>query len=356
MKAGRYYGPGDIRVDDIPNPVPKSGQVKVKVAWNGICGSDLHAYLTNVPVYASKEPHRVTGETVPVTLGHEFSGTIVDVGPEVDATKWAPGMDVVIEPIFGCSKGDCFPCSNGTRNICPHIGFIGISGWGGGLAEYITVDLQYVHILPKGVPLDVGACIEPLAVAYHAVKRSGFTPGQTVLIIGAGPIGLFLLKVLRSIDPSGTIIVSEPAVIRREFALEHGATQVIDPKAEQVPAAVKRTVAPGVHLAFDAAGIQASLDACLGSLRQRGTYVNVAIWEATATLDVNVILGKELNFTSTLGYDRVHPEVIALLAMGKITGIEKLITKRISLNDVVEGGFKCLLNEKEKHVKILVKP
>ncbi|KAF9452076.1 2,3-butanediol dehydrogenase [Macrolepiota fuliginosa MF-IS2] len=359
MRAGRYYGPGDIRVDDIPSPVPKSGQVKVKVMPvppNGICGSDLHAYVTRVPGYPSNEPHRTTGETAPVTLGHEFSGTIVDVGPGVDATKWALGTDVAIEPIFGCSKGDCFPCSNGTCNICPRGGFIGISGWGGGLSEYIAVDLRYVHILPKEVSLEVGACIEPLAVAYYAVKRSGFTAGQTVLVVGAGPIGLFLLKVLRSIDPTGTIIVSEPAAIRREFALEHGATHVIDPKAEQVPSAVKRTIAPGVHLAFDAAGIQASLDACLDSLRQRGTYVNVAIWETKATLDVNLILAKELLFTGTLGYDRIHPEVIALVAAGKITGIEKLITRRISLDDVVEDGFKRLLNEKEKHVKILVHP
>ncbi|KAF9453381.1 2,3-butanediol dehydrogenase [Macrolepiota fuliginosa MF-IS2] len=348
MKAGRYYGPGDIRVDDVSDPIPKLEQVKIRVV-NGICGSDLHAYLTNVPLYASSEPHAITGETVPVTLGHEFSGTIVDVGPGVDATKWTPGTNVVVEPLFGCSKGDCLSCSSGTRNICPLGGSIGINGWGGGLSEYIAVDLRYVHALPKGVSLEVGACIEPLSVAYYAVKRSGFTAGQTVLVIGAGPIGLFLLKVLRSIDPTGTIIVSEPAAIRREFALEHGATQVINPKAEPVPAAIKRIIAPGVHLAFDTAGIQVSLDACLGSLRQRGTCVNIALWETKATLDVNLILGKELNFTGTLGYDRVHPEVIALVAAGKITGIEKLITRRIALQDVVEDGFKRLLSEKEKH-------
>ncbi|KAF9452124.1 sorbitol dehydrogenase [Macrolepiota fuliginosa MF-IS2] len=348
MKAGRYYGPGDIRIDNIPDPVPKPGQVKVKVT-QALCGSDLHAYLTNAPVYATNEPHELTGETRPVTLGHEFAGTIVDVGPGVDTIKWAPGMNVVIEPIFSCMKEDCLPCSNGTRNICPQIAPIGMSGWGGGLAEYITVDLQYVHVLPKGVSLEVGACIEPLSVAYHAVKRSGFTPGQTVLIIGAGPIGLFLLKVIRSIDPSSIVIVSEPATIRREFALEHGAARVINPATEQVPIAVKNTVGPGVHLAFDAAGVQASLDACVDSLRLRGTYVNVAVWEAKSTLDVNLILGKELNFTGSLSYDRVHEEVIKLVAEGKITGIEKLITSKIALDDVVKDGFECLLNEKEKH-------
>ncbi len=98
-------------------------------------------------------------------------------------------------------------------------------------------------------------------------------------------------------DPTGTVLVSEPVKARRRFALEHGATQVFDPTKDKVPLAVKAIVAPGVHLAFDAAGSQASLDTCLFSLRPRGTYVNVAIWEKTATVDINLILAKELNFT-----------------------------------------------------------
>ncbi len=98
-------------------------------------------------------------------------------------------------------------------------------------------------------------------------------------------------------DPTGTVLVSEPAETRRRFALEHGATQVFDPTKDKIPLAVRAVVAPGVHLAFDAAGIQASLDACLFSLRPRGTYVNVAIWETNATVNVNLILARELNFT-----------------------------------------------------------
>ncbi|KAG5352462.1 hypothetical protein C0989_002172 [Termitomyces sp. Mn162] len=283
MKAARYYGPGDIRVEDIAEPVASNGQVKVKIAWNGICGSDLHAYLSPIPIYANSVPNELTGETAPVTLGHEFSGTIVALGPGVDQ-------------------------------------------------------------------MEIGACIEPLAVAWHAIKRSGFSAGKSVLILGAGPIGLFILKILRSFDPSATIVMSEPTVLRRQQALKNGATLSLDPLSVDVPEAVtKATGGIGVDIAFDAAGIQASLDTALHSVRPRGTVVNVAVWEKFATVDVNLFWTKEIFLTGSAAYDRVHPELLEAVAAGKIPGIEDLITRRIALEDVVEKGFKALLHNKDAH-------
>ncbi|KAJ3503675.1 hypothetical protein NLJ89_g8328 [Agrocybe chaxingu] len=159
-----------------------------------ICGSDLHAYLTQIPKFPTlTEANELSGETLPITLGHEFSGTIVDIGEGVDS-KFQVGQSVIIEPMISCHKPECHCCSNDLSNVCPLTNGIGIGGWGGGLSEYIAVEARLVHVLPKGISR---AMIEPLAVAWHAVKRSGFKPGQSVLIVGAGPIGLFLLKVLR---------------------------------------------------------------------------------------------------------------------------------------------------------------
>ncbi|KAF9477659.1 alcohol dehydrogenase GroES domain protein [Pholiota conissans] len=368
MKAARYYGPGDVRVEQIPEPVTKDGQVKVKIVWNGICGSDLHAYLAPVPKFpTTTEPNDLTGETLPITLGHEFSGTIVEIGNGVDEAQWKIGQNVVVEPLFSCHKdGSCIFCAAKSYNLCPSANFIGIGGWGGGLFEYVAVDTRYVHHLPAGISLEVGAMIEPLAVAYYAVKKSGFKEGQSALIVGAGPIGLFILKVLRSIDPLSTVLVSEPASLRRELALKHGATIAIDPLTPSesgspspatVPtAALKATNGIGVDVAFDAAGLQASVDAALMSLRPKGTFVNVAIWEFDPKVSMNLILIRELNVTGTLAYTGIHPELIAAIAAGKITGIEELITKKISIDDVVEKGILSLLNEKETQVKILVHP
>ncbi|KAF8064978.1 alcohol dehydrogenase GroES domain protein [Lyophyllum atratum] len=358
MKAARFYGAGDIRVEEIPESTPSKGQVKVKIAWNGICGSDLHAYLGPVPKYASSVPDEVTGESAPVTLGHEFAGTIVELGPEVDNSKWSVGQNVVIEPVISCMKtSTCKLCASGSRNLCPVSNFIGISGWGGGLSEYIAVGVQYLHILPDNIPLEIGACMEPLAVAWYAIKRSGFTKGNSVLVLGAGPIGVFLVKILRSFDPSATIITSEPALLRRQQALKHGASHAFDPLHVDVPAAVmKATGDTGVDIAFDAAGVQPSIDAAIQSVRPRGTIVNVAIWEKPAALNMNAIVMKEIVLTGTAAYDRVHPELIEAIAAGKIPGLEELITRKIALEDVVEKGFRALLDDKDAQVKILVHP
>ncbi|KAF9461749.1 alcohol dehydrogenase GroES domain protein [Collybia nuda] len=358
MKAARSYGPGDIRVEQIEEPVAGEGQVKVKIAWNGICGSDVHAFLTTVPKYLQgTTPDPLSGESLPVTLGHEFSGTIVSVGPGVDGQKWTVGQNIVVEPMISCMKSACPACSIGSRNLCPLNNFIGVGGWGGGLAEYIAVYTQYIHPLPNNVPLDVGACVEPLAVAWHAVKRSGFTKGQSALVLGAGPIGLFLLKVLQSFDRTALIIVSEPTVLRRQSATKQGATHVIDPKGSNVSERVMElTAGIGVDVAFDAAGVQVSIDAAIESVKIRGTVVNLASWEKLPVIDIHQLLLKEIYLTGTAAYDRVHPELLEALEAGKITGIEQLITRRVALEDVVEKGFLALLNDKDNQVKILIHP
>ncbi|KAF4613249.1 hypothetical protein D9613_010930 [Agrocybe pediades] len=368
MKAARFYGPGNVRIEDIPEPQSRAGQLKVKIAWNGISGSDLHAYLAKIPKYASADKEdEVTGEKAPVTLGHEFSGTVVGLGEGVDQDRWKVGQNVVIEPVISCLKNTRVFCKAGTRNLCPGANFIGIAGWGGGLAEYIAVDTRYVHILPEGVSLEVGAMIEPLAVAYYSVKRSGFKKGQNALVIGGGPIGLFILKVLRSIDPSALIIVSEPASGRRSLASKHGATLVLDPlepgadgkpSPTTVPSAVyQATNGVGIDVAFEAAGIQAGLDAALFSLRPRGTLVNVAVWEKDPVgISMNLVTAREINIIGILGYTGIHPELIEAVASGKIKDLEELITRKIPIEDVVEKGIMALLNDKDSQVKILVHP
>ncbi|KAJ8522415.1 hypothetical protein ONZ45_g1002 [Pleurotus djamor] len=357
MKAARYYGPGDIRIDDIPIPRLKPGQVKIKVAWNGICGTDLHAYQMQLPMTGTlTTPNPQSGETLPVTFGHEFSGTIVELGEDVDK-KFAIGQNVCVEPIMTCMKDSCRSCREGSRNVCPKLGWIGITGWGGGLSEYICVDQLTVHILPPNVSLEIGAMIEPLAVAYHSVKRSGFKKGDTALVVGAGPIGQFLLKALKAVDPTARVIVSEPAQLRREYALAHGATIAFNPLKDDLEAIInKATGGEGADIVFDAAGIQASIDACIKGVRPRGTIVVVAVWEEAPKINMNVLLMKEATLTGIMCYDRVHTELIEAVSAGKMPNIEDLITSKISLEDVVGKGFEALMKEKDKQVKILVHP
>ncbi|KAF8352039.1 alcohol dehydrogenase GroES domain protein [Amanita rubescens] len=358
MKAARYYGPKDIRIEEIEKPIPKSKQVLIKVAWNGICGTDLHAYLATSPKFpTSTEPDPITGESLPITLGHEFSGTVAEHGPDVDDGEWPVGQQVTVEPIFGC--GSCHSCGSGSRNTCRLFNTIGIGGWGGGLAEYIAVDLKYVHKLHDNIPLDIGACIEPISVAWHAINRSKFVKGQSALVLGAGPIGFLVLRVLRSIDPDAKIIVAEPAALRRDLAARHGATVVIDPTTSDITGAVlEATSDVGVDVAFDAAGLQSTVDAAINSVRANGTIMNIALWDAgvKAGIDMNSIVLKQITLLGTICYENDHPDVIAAVASGKISGLQDFISRRISLDDVVEKGFEALLKEKDTLVKVLVHP
>ncbi|KAJ8469343.1 hypothetical protein ONZ45_g16923 [Pleurotus djamor] len=351
MKAARYYGPGDIRIENVAIPLLKPDDVKIKVAWNGICGSDLHAYIAGLSkIPGTNTPGPLSGERLPITLGHEFSGTIVELGKDVDR-KFSIGQNVCVEPVMACAKETCWPCLQGWRTLCPLVNSIGVGGWGGGLSEYICVPAHTVHVLPEGVSLEVGAFVEPLAVAWHAVKRSGYKKGDTALILGGGPIGLLLLKVLRVVDADSTVIVSEPSPLRMEYAKKCGATVVLNPLNEDLLAlSLSMTMGKGVDHVYDAAGVQAGIEAGLRCVRPRGSVMLVALWEEPPKVDLNTIIRREIHLTGSICYDQVHPEVLEALQSGKISEIESLITSKIALEDVLEKGIEALLTEKDKQV------
>ncbi|KAI0725437.1 alcohol dehydrogenase GroES domain protein [Fomitopsis betulina] len=351
MKAVRYYGPGDMRVENIPEPVTGDKQIKIKVC---LCGSDVHSWFTlQTPVSPTMTtPHPTTRETLPVVMGHEFSGTIVELGKLVDASRFSVGQNVVVEPLISCGK--CGPCIAGTRNLCRDISFIGIGGWGGGLAEYTVTNEDLVHVLPDSIPLDVGALIEPLAVSWHAVKISCFKPGNSVLIIGAGPVGI-RLPVGRA-EGAGWIGVSEPAAARRETALKLHASAAFNPLSEDTVALTYRATHGGADVVYDCAGIQASFDAALAAVRTQGNVVEVAVWEKNPVINISALQTKEAVLTASQAYDRRHPELINAVAEGRFSNLEELITRRIALDDFVEKGIKTLIADKDTQIKILVHP
>jgi len=327
------------------------------MVYGAVCGSDVHSYFSFLPVSpTATTPHPVTKETLPVVMGHEFSGTVVGLGNGVDGKKFPIGCHVVVEPLISCMEPTCGPCSAGTRNICPHTTFIGIGGWGGGLAEYITAKQEFVHVLPDNIPLEIGALIEPLSIAWHAVKRSAFVKGDSVLVIGAGPIGLLLVQVLRAFGASW-IGVSEPAAQRRETALRFSASAVFDPLSTNIVAeTATATNGLGADVVFDCAGIQASLDTSLAAVRPRGSVVEVAVWDKSPVLDITALQSKEIVLTASQSCDREHPEILQAVAEGKFPGLHDLITKRIPLEDLLEGGIKALIQDRDSQIKILVHP
>ncbi|MEW1950888.1 2,3-butanediol dehydrogenase [Pseudarthrobacter sp902506025] len=351
MKAARFHARKDIRIEDIPEPELRAGAVKIDVAWCGICGTDLHEFLEG-PIFcpAPGHPHPLSHEESPVTLGHEFSGAVAEVGEGVEGLE--VGDNVVVEPYF--VDGTCDMCLAGSYHLCRQMGFIGLSGGGGGLSEKIVVDQRWVHPIGN-IPLDEAALIEPLSVAHHAVARSGVKAGDTALVGGSGPIGLLTAAVLKGMGV--TTIISELTQARKEKATSSGvADHVLDPSKEDVPARVRElTEGAGADVAFECAGVNAVLDTMLDAVRPGAVVVNVSIWGAPATVDMQKIVLKEIDLRGTIAYVRDHPAVIRMVQEGKVD-LKPFITGRIALEDLVEQGFDTLINHKDTAVKVLVHP
>jgi len=349
MKSVRFHGSGDIRVDEIEEPVCGTGQVKMRPAYVGICGSDLHEY-TSGPVLIPQNPHCITGSTYPVSMGHEFGGIIEEVGDGV--THLSPGQRAVVRPtIF---DGTCSACKQGHNNCCEHIGFIGLSGYGGGMSKKIVAPASHFYPIPKTISLEAAALIEPLAVAWHAVNLSPFKSGDNVLLVGGGPIGVGVVQVLK-LQGARNIMVSELMDSRQSLCRSYGATHILDPREGDVAQGVRGiTGGVGADVIFDAAGVEKALIGAIPACRAQGTIVNIAVWEKPPSIPVNHLMYKELRYMGAALYDEISfLDTIRAVNDGLLKP-EGMITSRIRLDEVVEKGFKALLEHKDEHCKILV--
>lgn len=346
MKAAVIYGAKDIRVEQVQEPVVVSERkIKVKVEWAGICGSDLHIFSHGLPM---EEPHPLTGQKPPLTLGHEFSGTIVEIG--ADVTNHRVGERVAIEPLIYCQN--CDACIRGNYNQCMLVGFIGIQ-CDGGFAEYVIVDENMVHTLPENVSFEEGALVEPTAVAFYGVRESKLKPGDSVAIFGAGPIGLLTLFSVKAAGAT-QIIVVDLSKERLSKAKELGATSIINGQSDDVIKTIFELTGGGVDLAFECAGAQVAMTNAITIVRQGGQIMALATYSQPLTIDMGLLMFKAADLTSTLAYRNVFPQVIQMISAGRLD-VKQVITKKIELNDIVEEGFLQLLNDK-KQAKILVRP
>lgn len=346
MKVARWHGVKDIRVEEVAEPTPGPGDVKVKVAWTGICGSDLHEYLAGPIFVPVGEDHPLSHDQAPITMGHEYSGVVTEVGKTV--TNVSVGDRVAIEPIFAC--GNCPACLEGKYNLCDSLGFVGLSGGHGGFAAYSVVPARMIHKMPDTLSMEQGALVEPAAVALHAVRMSKIKAGDTAAVFGAGPIGLLVVEALR-VAGASQIHVVEPSDVRRQKALELGATSAIDPASTDAVAAI-RAATGGVHVAFEVTGVPQVLPQCIDATRHEGQTLIVSIWEKEAAFHPNTVVLKERQLLGTIAYRNVYPAVMELMTQGYFNA-EKLVTKRIAIEDIVTEGFESLVAEKS-HVKILV--
>ncbi|MCM3782151.1 2,3-butanediol dehydrogenase [Neobacillus mesonae] len=342
MKAAVFYAIKDVRLEQLEVPSTPKDKVKIKVKYAGICGSDLHAYHHGIGVQTGV-PHPISGKMAPLTLGHEFSGIIEEIGEDV--TGYSVGDRVAIEPLIYCGK--CENCKKGNYNQCNQFGFIGLND-NGGFAEYVIVEPYMLHKLPDEVSFEEGALVEPTSVALHAVRQSQLKVGNNVAVFGAGPIGLLTILAAKSAG-AAKIFAIDVSDERLELASSLGAITInsLKDNPNDIIAA-----AGGVEVAYEAAGVQPTFSSALSVVKKGGEVMVIAAFAEAPKVDIMELMTKEANITSILAYRHIFPEVISLIAEGKMD-VKKVITKKITLDRIIEDGLELLLKDKSQ-AKILV--
>lgn len=356
MKAAVYYGQEDVRIEDVSENVVGPTDIRIDVAWCGICGTDLHEYLGG-PIFIPEKPHPRTGESLPLILGHEFSGVISEVGNEIDYLS--EGDRVVVEPNIPCYK--CIYCEEGKYNLCENPSAIGLQTDTGGFAENAVIPAQQVHELPDSVSLEDGALVEPLAVGLHSIRRSDISPGDNVAVFGTGPIGLTVVHAALQAGAK-QVFVSEPQTVRRQKAEELGADVTIDPLEEDPVECIRSQTPGGVDAAFEYAGVDASFNAAVKSTRRAGVVTVGSISEEETTTDLNEIVTTErtVQGSYTYGYPplsfRSEFDTVIRSLIADEVDTDTFVSATIDLTDIVQEGFKMIADEKSEHVKVLVSP
>lgn len=346
MKVARWHAAKDIRVEQAEIPTAGKKQVKIEVQFTGICGSDLHEYTHGPMLIPVDKPYPLNGHQGVTTLGHEFSGIVSEVGEGVTNVK--PGDRVVVEPLFKNPESPFI--ANGEYNLSEPLGFVGLTS-NGGFAKYTVVEDYMVYKIPDTMSFEQGALVEPAAVAVYAVLQSGLKLGNSCVIFGAGPIGLLCVQAAIAAG-SPNVIVVDVADKRLEKAKEVGATHIINGKSEDISGQVKKLTNGGADVFLDAAGVQATYDNGIKSLRNGGTAVLVALFGKPVNHDAFDQVVREITVKGIIAYRNIFPQVIQLIDSGRMP-VEKLVTQKIKLDNIVADGFEALVSNPSQ-VKILV--
>lgn len=318
MKGIVYKGPNNLTYMDVADVMPKKGEVKIRVKACGICGSDVHGYLG------------VTGRrTAPMIMGHEFAGEIMELGEGV--ANWKPGDRVSVYPVDFC--GSCEMCRKGMVHLCLNKRAFGVLDVDGAFAEYICVPEKCCFAISDQVSYAAGSLFEPLAVAYRSVEHAGELAGKTVLIVGAGTIGLLALACVR-MKGADRIFMSDLSDHRLRIAKEMGADEIINPKDEDLRTKIlEETEGKGVDIAIEAVGASPTVGQAMQALKYGGRAIWIGNNKPMIELNMQEIVTRELSIQGSFlyGYDEFK-RVAELVNEGKVY-VDPLISAQISLEE-----------------------
>ncbi|MDM5339082.1 2,3-butanediol dehydrogenase [Fictibacillus enclensis] len=344
MKAAVWYGEKDIRVEDRDLKEIGDHELKVKIAWTGICGSDLHEYQHG-PIFIPVDgPDPLTGGQAPVTLGHEFAGIVEEIGSKV--TNFQMGDRITVYPMI--TKG----IKSSKEDVFDGFGTLGLHV-DGGFADYAIVPEKNAYLLPATMSLEEGALVEPTAVAVQAIKEANLVIGDSVAVFGSGPIGLLTIMAARTAGATN-IIALDVSETRLEKALQAGATHIINSAEVNPVEEIKKICPEGVDIAFEVAGVEPTFKQAIESTKIRGLVMIVSIFSKSIDWNPFDLTNSGVRIMASLAYEPVtFQQTINLIDSGQLEA-KKIITDHIEIDDIVEKGFESLINDKSQ-AKILVK-
>lgn len=331
-----------MEIREVPVPVPKSKEALIKLEYVGICGSDVHYFHDG-----RCGDFIVDGDFM---LGHECAGTVVSVGEDVTTLK--TGDRVALEPGITC--GQCEFCKSGKYNLCPDVQFLATPPVQGCYENYIAFPENMCFKLPDNMTTKEGALVEPLAVGMHAAAQGGVTLGDSIVILGAGCIGLCTLLACKAYGATDITVV-DVVQKRLDYALNLGATRVVNGKNEDAIQFVdKLTKGAGIGKVFETAGSPVTIAQTPYIVKRGGTIVLVGLSaEPEITFNFGQIMAKEAKIESVFRYRNIYPKAIAAISSGMFD-VGSIVTHEFDF-DNIQQAFECAINDKENVVKAVIK-
>lgn len=329
--------PGNIEFHEVAVPEPGPGEVLVRMKRIGVCGSDIH-------VYHGKHPYT----SYPVVQGHEVSGELVKLGSGVESLS--AGQKVTFMPQVTC--GVCHPCTHGQYHICDSLKVMGFQTTGAA-SDYFVVPSASVILLPEGVDFDMGAMVEPVAVAVHAVRRLGSVAGKKILVLGAGPIGNLVAQTAKGFGAS-QVMITDVSDFRLSIAAGCGIDRCVNSQKENLPDAIADFFGPDkADGILECVGMELTMDQAIRNARKGTDIIVVGVFGDKGRVDLGLVQDRELRLIGTLMYQKTdYLGALDLMAEKKIR-LETLITRHFPASAYPEA-YEYIEGERDKSMKIMI--
>ena len=347
MHALVVHAPDRFSVEDVPRPEPGENEVLCKVHAVAICGTDPHIIHGDYPGFWPKE--------FPFVPGHEWAGEVVEVGPGSERFGWQIGARVAGTSHAGC--GFCRKCVEGRYNLCENYGDEAVHRqYGhytqGSYAEYVVHSIASVFPIPESLGYDEAAMLDPVSIALHTVKRGGHAPGDTVVVVGPGVMGLLVAECARALGAGRVIVVGRGERLAKAAALGN---ETVDFSARDPVEGVRElTDGLGAEVALECSGDPAAVGQCVDMLRKGGRVAVIGIPLEDARVPMQKIVLNELEIVGVRAAAGEMPEAIALVAAGKLR-LDELITHRFALKDYAEA-LRTFTERVDGALKVIVHP